>query len=156
MPLSAGLFKSEHKNPVPQCPPRLHVQFLSHVLWSRMPNQFLKVDVSRISERQGWLVQCLEPLQFMSLHIPEENRLALSILACVMGTHPTRPLPRGPGVGCGNKMELKKYALALQTWFCIFHIRIYLNDFITETQFLCRYWRGDLIVDSFFPHFYFS
>uniref|UniRef100_A0A8D0ZKS0 Ryanodine receptor 2 n=1 Tax=Sus scrofa TaxID=9823 RepID=A0A8D0ZKS0_PIG len=74
MPLSAGLFKSEHKNPVPQCPPRLHVQFLSHVLWSRMPNQFLKVDVSRISERQGWLVQCLEPLQFMSLHIPEENR----------------------------------------------------------------------------------
>uniref|UniRef100_A0A8C0DRH6 Ryanodine receptor 2 n=1 Tax=Balaenoptera musculus TaxID=9771 RepID=A0A8C0DRH6_BALMU len=74
MPLSAGLFKSEHKNPVPQCPPRLHVQFLSHVLWSRMPNQFLKVDVSRISERQGWLVQCVEPLQFMSLHIPEENR----------------------------------------------------------------------------------
>ncbi|KAL0608615.1 Ryanodine receptor 2 [Plecturocebus cupreus] len=74
MPLSAGLFKSEHKNPAPQCPPRLHVQFLSHVLWSRMPNQFLKVDVSRISERQGWLVQCLDPLQFMSLHIPEENR----------------------------------------------------------------------------------
>ncbi|XP_074229378.1 ryanodine receptor 2 isoform X6 [Camelus bactrianus] len=74
MPLSAGLFKSEHKNPLPQCPPRLHVQFLSHVLWSRMPNQFLKVDVSRISERQGWLVQCVEPLQFMSLHIPEENR----------------------------------------------------------------------------------
>uniref|UniRef100_A0A8C4LDH7 Ryanodine receptor 2 n=1 Tax=Equus asinus asinus TaxID=83772 RepID=A0A8C4LDH7_EQUAS len=74
MPLSAGLFKSEHKNPVPQCPPRLHVQFLSHVLWSRMPNQFLKVDVSRISERQGWLVQCMDPLQFMSLHIPEENR----------------------------------------------------------------------------------
>uniref|UniRef100_A0A452GAX0 Ryanodine receptor 2 n=1 Tax=Capra hircus TaxID=9925 RepID=A0A452GAX0_CAPHI len=72
--LFSGLFKSEHKNPVPQCPPRLHVQFLSHVLWSRMPNQFLKVDVSRISERQGWLVQCVEPLQFMSLHIPEENR----------------------------------------------------------------------------------
>ncbi|KAM5301819.1 ryanodine receptor 2 isoform 4-T4 [Glossophaga mutica] len=74
MPLSAGLFKSEHRNPVPQCPPRLHVQFLSHVLWSRMPNQFLKVDVSRVGERQGWLVQCADPLQFMSLHIPEENR----------------------------------------------------------------------------------
>uniref|UniRef100_A0A670I9Y8 Ryanodine receptor 2 n=1 Tax=Podarcis muralis TaxID=64176 RepID=A0A670I9Y8_PODMU len=74
MPLSAGLFKSEHKNPVPQCPPRLHVQFLTHVLWSRVPNHFLKVDISRISERQGWSVQCLEPLQFMSLHIPEENR----------------------------------------------------------------------------------
>ncbi|KAH0622519.1 hypothetical protein JD844_024895, partial [Phrynosoma platyrhinos] len=74
MPLSAGLFKSEHKNPIPQCPPRLHVQFLTHVLWSRVPNHFLKVDISRISERQGWSVQCLEPLQFMSLHIPEENR----------------------------------------------------------------------------------
>uniref|UniRef100_A0A803U0V5 Ryanodine receptor 2 n=1 Tax=Anolis carolinensis TaxID=28377 RepID=A0A803U0V5_ANOCA len=74
MPLSAGLFKSEHKNPIPQCPPRLHVQFLTHVLWSRVPNHFLKVDISRINERQGWSVQCLEPLQFMSLHIPEENR----------------------------------------------------------------------------------
>ncbi|NXM89875.1 RYR2 protein, partial [Oenanthe oenanthe] len=74
MPLSAGLFKSEHKNPVSQCPPRLHVQFLTHVLWSRVPNHFLKVDVSRISERQGWMIQCLSPLQFMALHIPEENR----------------------------------------------------------------------------------
>ncbi|NXO29348.1 RYR2 protein, partial [Cisticola juncidis] len=74
MPLSAGLFKSEHKNPVSQCPPRLHVQFLTHVLWSRVPNHFLKVDVSRISERQGWMIQCLNPLQFMALHIPEENR----------------------------------------------------------------------------------
>uniref|UniRef100_A0A7M4FJ88 Ryanodine receptor 2 n=1 Tax=Crocodylus porosus TaxID=8502 RepID=A0A7M4FJ88_CROPO len=74
MPLSAGLFKSEHKNPVPQCPPRLHVQFLTHVLWSRVPNHFLKVDVSRVSERQGWMIQCLDPLQFMALHVPEENR----------------------------------------------------------------------------------
>ncbi|KFQ34583.1 Ryanodine receptor 2, partial [Merops nubicus] len=74
MPLSAGLFKSEHKNPVSQCPPRLHVQFLTHVLWSRVPNHFLKADVSRISERQGWMIQCLNPLQFMALHIPEENR----------------------------------------------------------------------------------
>lgn len=44
MPLSAGLFKSERKNPVPQCPPRLHVQFLTPVLWSRVPNHFLKVS----------------------------------------------------------------------------------------------------------------
>nr|XP_014340342.1 PREDICTED: ryanodine receptor 2 [Latimeria chalumnae] len=79
MPLSAGLFKSERKNPVPQCPPRLHVQFLTPVLWSRVPNQFLKVDVSRVNERHGWLVQCAEPLQFMSLHISEENR-SLDIL----------------------------------------------------------------------------
>uniref|UniRef100_A0A8D3BQL3 Ryanodine receptor 2 n=1 Tax=Scophthalmus maximus TaxID=52904 RepID=A0A8D3BQL3_SCOMX len=74
MPLSAGLFKSERKNPVPQCPPRLHVQFLTPVFWSRVPNHFLKVSASRVNDRHGWLVQCNEPLQFMSLHIPEENR----------------------------------------------------------------------------------
>uniref|UniRef100_A0A3B4UZ35 Ryanodine receptor 2 n=1 Tax=Seriola dumerili TaxID=41447 RepID=A0A3B4UZ35_SERDU len=74
MPLSAGLFKSERKNMVPQCPPRLHVQFLTPVLWSRVPNHFLKVSASRVNDRHGWLVQCSEPLQFMSLHIPEENR----------------------------------------------------------------------------------
>ncbi|XP_067101321.1 LOW QUALITY PROTEIN: ryanodine receptor 2 [Osmerus mordax] len=74
MPLSAGLFKSERKNATPQCPPRLHIQFLTPVLWSRVPNHFLKVEVSRVNDRHGWLVQCSEPLQFMSLHIPEENR----------------------------------------------------------------------------------
>uniref|UniRef100_A0A8K9UIP4 Ryanodine receptor 2 n=1 Tax=Oncorhynchus mykiss TaxID=8022 RepID=A0A8K9UIP4_ONCMY len=74
MPLSAGLFKSERRNSCPQCPPRLHVQFLTPVLWSRVPNHFLKVDVSRVNDRHGWLVTCSEPLQFMSLHIPEENR----------------------------------------------------------------------------------
>ncbi|XP_061087166.1 ryanodine receptor 2-like [Conger conger] len=74
MPLSAGLFKSERKNPMPQCPPRLHVQFLTPVLWSRVPNHFPKVETSRINDRHGWLVHCSEPLQFMSLHIPEENR----------------------------------------------------------------------------------
>ncbi|KAH1171424.1 hypothetical protein KIL84_007042, partial [Mauremys mutica] len=39
-----------------------------------MPNSFLKVETERISERHGWVVQCLEPLQMMALHIPEENR----------------------------------------------------------------------------------
>ncbi|KAJ7989095.1 hypothetical protein DPEC_G00315980 [Dallia pectoralis] len=74
MPLSAAIFKSEHKNPVPQCPPRLDVQTITPVMWSRMPNAFLKVETSRVSERHGWLVQCLEPLQMLAVHIPEENR----------------------------------------------------------------------------------
>ncbi|XP_056888735.1 ryanodine receptor 2 isoform X2 [Takifugu flavidus] len=74
MPLSAGLFKSERKNTVAQCPPRLHVQCLTSAIWSRVPNCFPKVTVYRVSERHGWLVKCNEPLQFMSLHIPEENR----------------------------------------------------------------------------------
>ncbi|VCX30687.1 unnamed protein product, partial [Gulo gulo] len=74
MPLSAAIFKSEEKNPVPQCPPRLDVQTIQPVLWSRMPSSFLKVETERVSERHGWAVQCLEPLQMMALHIPEENR----------------------------------------------------------------------------------
>lgn len=35
---------------------------------------FFQVSASRVNDRHGWLVQCNEPLQFMSLHIPEENR----------------------------------------------------------------------------------
>ncbi|CAJ1073769.1 ryanodine receptor 3-like isoform X17 [Xyrichtys novacula] len=74
MPLSSAIFKSEHKNPVPQCPPRLDVQTINAVLWSRMPNIFLKVETARVSERHGWVVQCVEPLQMLAVHIPEENR----------------------------------------------------------------------------------
>ncbi|XP_067335754.1 ryanodine receptor 3-like isoform X5 [Channa argus] len=74
MPLSSAIFKSEHKNPVPQCPPRLDVQTINAVLWSRMPNTFLKVETSRVSERHGWMVHCVEPLQMLAVHIPEENR----------------------------------------------------------------------------------
>lgn len=74
MPLSSAVFKSEHKNPVPQCPPRLDVQTINAVLWSRMPNTFLKVETARVNERHGWVVQCMEPLQMLAVHIPEENR----------------------------------------------------------------------------------
>lgn len=74
MPLSSAIFKSEHKNPVPQCPPRLDVQTINSVLWSRMPNTFLKVETARVNERHGWVVQCVEPLQMLAVHIPEENR----------------------------------------------------------------------------------
>ncbi|KAF3691469.1 Ryanodine receptor 2 [Channa argus] len=63
MPLSAGLFKSERNNPIPQCPPRLHVQFLTPVLWSRVPDHFLKVSVSRVNDRHGWLVQSVDILE---------------------------------------------------------------------------------------------
>ncbi|KAM3861482.1 ryanodine receptor 3 [Diretmus argenteus] len=74
MPLSSAIFKSEHRNPVPQCPLRLDVQTMVSVLWSRVPNTFLTVETARVSERHGWVVQCLEPLQMMAVHIPEENR----------------------------------------------------------------------------------
>ncbi len=74
MPLSAAMFRSERKNPVPQCPPRLDVEMLTPVIWSRMPNHFLNPKVGRVSERHGWMVECTEPLTMMALHIPEENR----------------------------------------------------------------------------------
>lgn len=74
MPLSSAIFKSEQRNPVPQCPPRLDVQTIVSVLWSRMPNTFLSVETARVSERHGWVIQCLEPLQMLAVHIPEENR----------------------------------------------------------------------------------
>ncbi|KAJ8366774.1 hypothetical protein AAFF_G00342460 [Aldrovandia affinis] len=74
MPISAAMFRSERMNPVPQCPPRLDVQMLTPVIWSRMPNHFLSPEVVRVSERHGWAVECTEPLTMMALHIPEENR----------------------------------------------------------------------------------
>uniref|UniRef100_A0A3B5LUF7 Uncharacterized protein n=1 Tax=Xiphophorus couchianus TaxID=32473 RepID=A0A3B5LUF7_9TELE len=80
MPLSSAIFKSEHKNPVPQCPPRLDVQTINAVLWSRMPNIFLKVETARVNERHGWVVQCVEPLQMLAIHIPEENRWCVDIM----------------------------------------------------------------------------
>ncbi|XP_035990568.1 ryanodine receptor 1-like, partial [Fundulus heteroclitus] len=73
MPISAAMFRSERMNPVPQCPPRLDVQMLTPVIWSRMPNNFLKPEVGKLSERLGWMVECVEPLIMMALHIPEEN-----------------------------------------------------------------------------------
>ena len=79
MPISAAMFRSERKNPVPQCPPRLDVQMLTPVIWSRMPNHFLAPEMGRISEKLGWMLQCQEPLTMMALHIPEENRSSLCI-----------------------------------------------------------------------------
>ncbi|KAM4879798.1 LOW QUALITY PROTEIN: ryanodine receptor 1 [Sylvia borin] len=74
MPISAAMFSSERQNPAPQCPPRLVIQHLTPVTWSRMPTQYLGVESARLGERQGWAVECSEPLQMMALHIPEEDR----------------------------------------------------------------------------------
>lgn len=38
---------------------------------------FMQVSASRVNDRHGWLLQCDQPLQFMSLHIPEENRCSI-------------------------------------------------------------------------------
>ncbi|XP_040906318.1 ryanodine receptor 2 [Toxotes jaculatrix] len=74
MPLSAGLLRSQRRNATPQCPPRFQVQHLSLLSWTRVPDNALKVLVDRPDERHGWRIQCSEPLQVMTLQIPDENR----------------------------------------------------------------------------------
>lgn len=41
-----------------------------------------------MNDRHGWLVQCNEPLQFMSLHIPEENRWSANNYTNANTPHP--------------------------------------------------------------------
>ena len=74
MPISAGMFKSEAKNYVPQLPPRLNVQTLKRISWTRLPNKILNAEISKPSPRMGWIVKVQEPVRFMAVHIPEENR----------------------------------------------------------------------------------
>lgn len=97
------MFRSERNNPVPQCPPRLDVQMLTPVIWSRMPNNFLKPEMGKMSERLGWMVECVEPLIMMALHIPEENRSdpspVLVLTACRVRTGKDRA-GRRHRVGC--------------------------------------------------------
>ncbi|XP_028459753.1 LOW QUALITY PROTEIN: ryanodine receptor 2 [Perca flavescens] len=74
MPLSTGLLRSQRRNATPQCPPRFQVQHLKPVSWTRVPGRALKVMVDQPDERHGWRVQCYEPLQVLTLQIPDENR----------------------------------------------------------------------------------
>ncbi|KAM6956587.1 ryanodine receptor 2-like [Aplochiton taeniatus] len=91
MPLSAGLFRSLRRNSTPQCPPRLQVQQLDPVQWSRVPDRALRVETARPDDHHGWRVQGSEPLQVMTLHIPEEDRcvdmLELSELSDLLTFH---------------------------------------------------------------------
>uniref|UniRef100_A0A671MXC6 Ryanodine receptor 2-like n=1 Tax=Sinocyclocheilus anshuiensis TaxID=1608454 RepID=A0A671MXC6_9TELE len=74
MPLSAGVFRSERRNAKPQCPPRLCVQHLTLMRWTRVPDHTQPVEVTRLEERYGWRARCTQIRQIMTLHIPEENR----------------------------------------------------------------------------------
>ena len=80
MPLSSGLLRSQKRNPTPQCPPRFQVQHLSPVLWTRIPDSALNVLVDRPDEHHGWRIQCYEPLQVMTLQIPDESRLKRDLI----------------------------------------------------------------------------
>lgn len=74
MPLSAGLLRSQRCNAAPHCPPRIQVQQLTPVSWTRLPSQAVGVKVDRPDAYRGWTVQCSEALQAINLQIPDENR----------------------------------------------------------------------------------
>uniref|UniRef100_A0A3P9I4J1 Ryanodine receptor 2b (cardiac) n=1 Tax=Oryzias latipes TaxID=8090 RepID=A0A3P9I4J1_ORYLA len=74
MPLSSGLLRSQRRNPTPQCPPRIRVQYLRPVSWTRVPDKALRVLVDQPAEHHGWRIQAFEPQQYMGLQIPDEDR----------------------------------------------------------------------------------
>jgi len=60
LPLSAGLFPSLGKNITPKFPPRLKLQFLKPIRWSRVPNVNLKVHTLKMNNVLGWSLLCEE------------------------------------------------------------------------------------------------
>ncbi len=74
LPLSAALFPSLGKHVAPKCPPRLKLQFLNPIRWSRVPNQNLKVHTLKMNNVLGWSLLCEENVHTMSLYVPEKDR----------------------------------------------------------------------------------
>ncbi|XP_072031407.1 LOW QUALITY PROTEIN: ryanodine receptor 2-like [Amphiura filiformis] len=74
LPLSAAWFKGDSHNLTPQCPSRVEVQAMKIFTWSRVPHRAINVVCKRLSESTGWSVTCDEPVRWLGIHIPEENR----------------------------------------------------------------------------------
>lgn len=60
LPLSAALFPSLGKHVAPKLPPRLKLQFLKPLRWSRVPNVNLKVHCLKMNNILGWSLLCEE------------------------------------------------------------------------------------------------
>ena len=60
LPLSAAMFPSLGKHVVSKCPPRLKLQYLNAIRWSRVPNQNLKVHTLKMNNVLGWSLLCEE------------------------------------------------------------------------------------------------
>lgn len=74
LPLSAALFPSLGKHITPRCPPRLRLQFLQAIRWSRVPNTHLKVHCLKMNNILGWSLLCEEIVHAQAVFIPEEDR----------------------------------------------------------------------------------
>ena len=60
LPLSAALFPSLGKHVAPKCPPRLKLQFLNPIRWSRVLNTNLKAHTLKMNNILGWSLLCEE------------------------------------------------------------------------------------------------
>ena len=60
LPLSAAMFPSLGKHVQPKCPPRLKLQYLQPIRWSRVPNANLKVHCLKMNNVLGWSLLCEE------------------------------------------------------------------------------------------------
>eukprot|EP00057_Strongylocentrotus_purpuratus_P017396 XP_011671870.1 PREDICTED: ATP-dependent RNA helicase SUPV3L1, mitochondrial [Strongylocentrotus purpuratus] len=76
LPLSAAWFRGDTHNPHPS-------NFLSRVegpvhvhqpLGPGAPLQTMNIETKKMSDNNGWLVSCPEPVSWLGVHIPEENR----------------------------------------------------------------------------------
>lgn len=96
LPLSAALFPSLGKHVAPKFPPRLKLQCLKPIRWSRVPNSNLKVHTLKMNNILGWSLLCEECgkqlqitltsnlkkylnnslllVHLQAMHIPEEDR----------------------------------------------------------------------------------
>ena len=60
LPLSAAMFPSLGKHVISKCPPRLKLQYLNAIRWSRVPNHNLKVHTLKMNNVLGWSLLCEE------------------------------------------------------------------------------------------------
>ncbi|KAK0411652.1 hypothetical protein QR680_005766 [Steinernema hermaphroditum] len=72
-PLSAAMFKASLKSLVPFCPPRLTVEKLYPMNWSRVPNECLRTTSLKLSDVRGWSVLCNDPVRIMTVYVPEKD-----------------------------------------------------------------------------------
>lgn len=70
LPLSAAMFPSLGKHIEPRLPPRLRIQYLKPIRWSRVPNTNLKVHCLKMNNILGWSLLCEEIGKFFFKFIP--------------------------------------------------------------------------------------
>lgn len=74
LPISAALFPSLGKHVVAKCPPRLKLQFLKPIRWSRVLNTQMKAHTLKMNNVLGWSLLSEADEYLQAINIPEEDR----------------------------------------------------------------------------------